>query len=292
MRQKNILCIVRSSGERTTELCVKRLVEHFSAENVLLLENITPFSKMLQRTIEEAIKHQREWTLVVDADVFFDNNLLDDFIDYAIEANFIDDKNRLFCLLPNTYDHFMQKARSAGVHLYYTKNLSKGLEFINPESLRAETYMIRSVAREGYESYFVDFTISIHDFFQSSEDILTKGVLHSWKHSNLDEIKQLCTKGVQQNPDYEWMLSGMAIGEKYNKIQTNDRAFIRELIEKENITFTQLPQLQNDEIEECLERELKKHNVEKIPPYSQEKKNPWKRIKLFVYNMLQKEKNN
>lgn len=268
----DIAVIVRTMGEATEPILVSMLRRWYGEKNVLILKNISPFSETVRQMILLAMKQKQKWTLVVDADMLCSKDRLDFFIDEGeriAKENFVNGECRLLCLEPDVYDNFMQISRSAGVHLYYTSNLQKGLKYIDTETLRAETYLIRSMITEGYESYFVRVTVGIHDFFQNYRDIMAKGILHSRKHSNIDELMALWHATAQENPDYYWMLKGAELGKKHKADSNfrNDRNYINEIIEEEKLNIPNREPFTEADIETKIAKYINISHIEKIKPY-------------------------
>lgn len=239
---KNINVLVRSCGELTEERVVSDLIEWFGKDSVSQLKGITPHYKLIEQTVVSASRTEAKWTLVVDADVLLAKNKLFEFLK---EANRIADlytkeaKCSLFVLLPDVYDNFMQKSRSAGVHLYYTENVKESLHYVENKGLRAETLLARKMSERGYVSLFVKITVGIHDFYQDYVDIVAKGILHSRKHSDITSLIQYKWKPIQDdNLEIYWLLKGIEIGQKkeHDIGFKNDRNYIYQLIRGENLS--------------------------------------------------------
>ena len=65
----DMTCIVRSIGERTTELCVKLLERAFSGAIKCTVLEAKPFSEALRQSLSIGLAKARPWTFIVDADV-------------------------------------------------------------------------------------------------------------------------------------------------------------------------------------------------------------------------------
>lgn len=267
----DVAVIVRSMGEATESILVSILRQWYGEKNVFVLKNVSPFSETVRQMILLATKLKQKWLLAVDADIFFSKDRLDDLLvegERIVGDNFMNGECRLLCLMPDLYDNFMQRTRGGG-HLYYTRNLQKGLSYINAESLRAETYLIRSMAADGYASYSVRITVGIHDFFQDYKDIVAKGILHSRKHGDIDELMNIWQASARENPDYYWMLKGAELGKKHKTDSSfrNDRTYIYGIIEDAKLNIPKREPFTEAEIENKLAEYINVPYMEKVRSY-------------------------
>lgn len=251
MKYDNLTIIVRSVGERTTDKCIEYLKRQFETDRIFVIKNVTPFSETIRRTFKIAIKENKYWTLVIDADIFLFEDRIDDFFKNA--EHIVKENPNTLAIMPEVYDRFFEMSRGAGVHLYVSKNMKGLFHHINPESMRAESYAIKRMIDEGYDSYFLHQTVGIHDFFQSYEGIMMKGLLHCKKHSGIDHLIEKW-KSKTDIPDFYWMYKAAAL---YKKIphndQVNDSNWARECVNKYVSEFPKQKELTDSEIECVLE---------------------------------------
>lgn len=280
---EDITIIIRTVGERTETILLEMLQEWYGKENIYMLKNITPFSETLKQMILLAGEKKKKWTLVIDADVLFSKRKLDEFIKLANEIGekyILEKTDTLFCILPDVYDKFLQCSRSAGVHMYYTSNLQKGLKYVNNQTLRSETFLLRFMAAEGYDSFFVKTTIGIHDFFQDYTDIVAKGILHSRKHTDIHKMIPKLKDLSKENQDFYWLLEGIKLGEKYKYDSDfrNDRTYIYNIITEAKLNIPCKKFINKLEAVNEIEEYVNIPYVEKMIPYM-DNKFSWKTIK-------------
>lgn len=251
----DVCVVVRSVGERTANLCQKRLERQFGVENVFLVEGVSPFSETVKKAYTIGRNSEKKWTLLVDADVFFWPSRLEQFLNDA-EKILMDEMmlgHELFVINTCFMDNFMGKVRDVGAHLYLSSRLAEAYECVDNSTLRPETNTMRKMALKGYYSYLYHVPIGVHDFFQSYEDIIRKGIQHSKKHSNIDEIITVCENGLTQNEDYKWFLKGIEIGEKYLQEEIRiDAELLRSIIVKEKIIIPKQETLMEEKVENTL----------------------------------------
>lgn len=281
MNSDNITIIVRSVGERTEAKCVERLAEQFETDEIIVIRNVMPFSKALQKTFETGIKKGKKWTFVVDADLFFEESKLIEFFELA--ENLLDKRDDILCVMSCIYDNFMCQSRH-GVHLYYTPNMSKGLNFIRNETKRPETNMLNHMDSIGYFTYKINLVVGIHDFFQSYRDIVAKAILQCSKSSNINEMRQLWEQKQNENRDYYWMLKGCEIADRINLSMIRaDSKMIREIIARDITEFPEQNEITDEEIDETLNRYKNEIVCEKLFFIKKPKFGDF--VKSFIWNL-------
>lgn len=258
----NITVIIRSVGERTEKLCINKAEEYFGKHNVFCVRNICPFSKAIRESFRIGIENNKKWTFVIDADVFLYEDRIATFMKFA---NKMYDEGAFFCATPYLYDNFFMKGRPVGAHLYNTSMLSKAISFCEDVGLRPETYVKKQMVKLGVDSYNISYILGIHDYFQSYESIVEKGILHSHKHSNINELIQGWEKYKNYNSDFKWILEGVKIGGSFvsNDVVV-DKMWMRKQIERVELDIPCKPPLAWEEVQNKLS-ELKSELVyEKI----------------------------
>lgn len=215
MITEEVLVIVRSSGERTETVCMRRLQEIFGKQAVVLIKGIVPFSEAVRESFKAALKANKKWALVVDADVLVSDNIVS-FLE-SCDVYFRKHK-RAFAFGGLLYDKFLLQNRVVGAHLYCTKYISKAMKFIDESSrqLRPETYVKKQMQKRGYDIFICNIVIGIHDFFQYDRDIFRKGILHSKKHAGVDELYIMWQKLQENDRDYFWICEGVNEGNRLN----------------------------------------------------------------------------
>ncbi len=247
-----ITVIIRSSNERTEELCVKKAKEIFGDENVFLVKNVTPFSKAVEESYRIGIEKNKKWTFIVDADVILDKEKIHIFFEHAEAQLGFDPK--LFCIAANVFDNLFQDYRVVGAHLYQTAHLTKGLEFIwgAAEELRPETYVKNNMNDRGFTYYAVNVSIGIHDFFQNYEDLVQKVILHSCKHDP-SKLLLLWQKLLPTSKDFTYALIGHKVYKKNkDKKFIVDKNYMRSLTNNEDIAYDKQNILTEQEVNQKL----------------------------------------
>lgn len=284
--RSDITVIVRTVGERTEDKCVEYLRRQFGNENVSIVKNITPFTEAIQKSFEIGMKKNKKWTFIIDADVFLMDSKIDIFL---YTANEIEKNNdRVFSIQPFVYDNFMLKSRLAGVHLYNTKYIEQACKYIGNNMLRPESFVIKSMNAEGYTAYKVYETIGVHDFFQRYEDIVAKGILHSKKHANINELKEMWEKKEEES-DFYWINQGCSIAEGISiKDMKVDAEYIHGIIREKKLIFPDQKELANEEIDRVLKRYEHEviYEIMQQGQVQQKKQNIIKRIIKKFYKMV------
>ena len=249
----DITFVVRSVGERTEQICVDRLVKLGGQEQVELIRDITPFCAAVEKAFELGIKKGRKWTACIDADMLYWDERIERFVSSA--NRIVDEKGESNCFSFQgfCYDHFFCRPRIGGFHLYLTRNLPNALQYCGNDSLRPETIVKRSMAAQGCYTYVIHEIVGIHDFFQYYESIVKKGILHSKKHSSIEELITKWTNMQSENEDYKWALRGVKIGRDFSEKILVDDIFMKRLIENSGLTFPKQPVLLENEVERMLD---------------------------------------
>lgn len=245
-----VTVVVRTIGERTEKKCIERLGEVFGEERVFVIKNITPFSKAMEESYRVGIRENRKWTLIIDADILL---WKDRFCLFLRKANEIIKMQNCYCIQPYVYDNFFNRARLAGIHLYSTKLLKQSLIYCDNIALRPETYIERAMANNGFYTYSICVILGIHDYFQSCEDIVKKGILHSKKHTSINSLVDYWEQNCEQNEDYIWILKGVEIGNSLSKDDIKvDNEYFKKIVSKYNITFPKQIEVTDEQIDELL----------------------------------------
>ena len=120
--KNSILTVIRSLGERTTNLCLQLAASQVPEENIVVI-NEAPFSQAVRKTFECGIERGMPWTLALDADILLNYNSFDFLVRTAEE----EDKN-IFEVQGCILDKLFVSPRTGGPHLFRTMYLEKALE--------------------------------------------------------------------------------------------------------------------------------------------------------------------
>lgn len=205
----SVLAVIRSSGERTTELCQQLVSEEVPTDNIVIIRE-TPFTKAIRKTFKLGIERGLPWTLAIDADLLIRINAIRDLLQFAQQM----DEN-VFELQGLVLDKLFLTFRPGGGHLYRTSLLLKAIEQIPHESLsgRPETTTIRNMESHGYPWVQSDILFGLHDYEQYYRDIYRKGFQHGKKHRRyIPYLKPLWQRLGKKDPDYRVAHMGLEVG--------------------------------------------------------------------------------
>ena len=209
-----VTVIIRSVGERTTDLCRKLILSQGVNESNLTNVSVSPFSEALKKCYEIGIKEDRKWTLCVDADVLSSSIAVRDLVFKAESC-----ADNVFEIQPLVCDWLFGGIRTAGVHLYRTSLLRNALDLVpqSDESLRPENHVLTKMSRLGYPYIVCDVLFGLHDFEQSYLDIYRKCYLHGKKHVRFTSLLVGYWQS-QKTKDFDCAILGFSDGLKASKV--------------------------------------------------------------------------
>lgn len=226
----DITVIIRSSGERTAQVCRSLLEEQVPPEQIHLVKE-APFFQALTKTLEIAVACNRPWTLVVDADLLIREGAISQMLAFAeTQAD-----HTLFvsgwCM-----DKLLCCCRPAGLHLYRTRLLDAPLfdllESVRT-SLRPEHDLITLAGKNLGRSTQImpPDPLCLHDFEQLFADVYRKAFVHTRKHP--DEVSLLLpvwSALAASDPDYRIAMLGYRASRTWpEQIQMDIRTLPREV---------------------------------------------------------------
>ena len=153
---KNIHFIIRTFGERTTNLVINEYNKR-SIYPTIITGN--PFSETLLRSYKNAIEEDREYTVMVDADMIPINGFS---VDKLIDI--INDK-KCYEVHVSGHDIYFQCIRPIGLRIYKTSEMKKAINDIDIKSNRPESKILHSqgfyyenicMVTHGYQQYYKD----------------------------------------------------------------------------------------------------------------------------------------
>lgn len=202
---QDITCIVRSIGERTTDLCVNLLKKAFGGGMACSVVEAQPFPEALRQSLAAGLAMGRPWTFVVDADVLVSSHAL------ALLPTLADKMPANgFMLHASVWDKFFGRYRRAGNRLYRTEFMEQALSLVpeNGTSLRPERDMCFKMQGMGYRLFKTYHIIGLHDYEQYYIDILRKGVLFRFKNaSRISYLKNVWQSRLPE-ADYQAVMAG------------------------------------------------------------------------------------
>lgn len=175
---KNLTVIIRTVGERTTELCYELVKKQIAEENIHIISE-TPFTEAVRKTFEVGMRENRKWTFVVDADVLLKPTVIEKLVCHAETLD-----EYVFEIEARIIDKFLFSPREAGNHLYRTVLMEQALKYI-PEpysEIRPETYVKDAMKKDGFSWIVMENIVGIHDYEQYYTDIYRKSFIQAKKH--------------------------------------------------------------------------------------------------------------
>ena len=202
----DIAVIIRSSGERTEELCRYEIEQQVNPDNVVVIHE-KPFSKALYRGFEIGIDYGLPWSLYVDADLLVQAGAIRTLSD-RLEEYPADILGGHGCILDKMYG----KVKNAGPHLYRTSLLKETIKYVLDAntSLRPETYAKDGMAYHGHNWIQLPDMIAIHDYEQFYGDIYRTMIVRA--HKSQDTVKHLLNRADKlSKKDKDFLICAMAL---------------------------------------------------------------------------------
>jgi len=217
--------VIRSAGERTTNLC-KNIVCGEVKEDLVHLVKETPFEEALKASYSIGIKSNAKWLVTIDADVIPKKGFTKEL--NSIIQNVPD---KLFSFKLMIFDKFFQKHRLAGFRVYRCSLLKEARSLVpeNGKQIRPEQYTVNLMEKRGYRTKIFDYVVGLHDFEQFYEDIYRKAFFHATKHPHLiAENLPLWKKKSEFDDDFTVMMKGSVDGLLSSAKPTADINFFKE----------------------------------------------------------------
>lgn len=209
----NTTLIIRSSGERTLELCKKLILEQGVPENQVFVVHEVPFSAAMRKSFEIGISEGRKWTFYVDADVLLRPGSI---AHMASEAEKQPDN---VCEIQGlVMDKFFGGPRPAGNHLYRSSLLPEVIKRIPEEgvNIRPEHHTLLSMANDGYPWMQMPYVVGTHDDEQFNFDIYRKCFVQAVKHLELAGLFiPLWKRNIGQDNDFTMALQAFSDSIRY-----------------------------------------------------------------------------
>lgn len=239
---QDLIVVIRSSGERTLNLCYESIINQVSPDKVHVIEEY-PFEAALKTCYRLGAESNVKWLVTVDADMF----LLPDAIERMLK-NAERSSSDTFQLQGLIFDKLTYTYRNAGPRIFRTSLLKLALEKI-PETttqIRPEHETIQRMLHIGHDSIQTGEFYAFHDFEQYYSDIYRKAFVHARKHLNLaSDLLKIWVEKRDIDLDYLVAIKGffdslmfseqVSIDKRiYDEFQTNA---LRELGLKEKSPF-------------------------------------------------------
>ena len=234
--KSNTAVIVRSVGERTEDVCLELLGDIFGKENIIFIKNITPLKSAAEICCEIALKKNKKWTLIVDADTLVIKQRLLNFLKYAeLLSQKHDD---VYCVNGLMISKFRVNPYTTGINLFYTNHLPKALNYIRESHFfKTEEFVKAKMFRENLQTYEILYVIGLADFFQFYRDIIRKSLIFSYKWKGINREKIFWEKNSFFDNDFKYALEGCNLKESagaalYNGYDSVDSRMLNDYIDK------------------------------------------------------------
>jgi hypothetical protein len=224
---EDVSVIIRTAGERTTELCYHLVCAQVPPENIVVI-NEYPFRRAAQRSFEIGVELGRPWTLCLDADILLRNNAVQALRAWALAA-----PSNVVYVQGAILDKIFGGPRRAGPYFHRTSLLPRVLEYMPAEgvSLRPDTDAAMRLETLGYCRLQRDVIIAVHEFEQYYRDIYRKAFVHAHKHvEHVTYFEDLWHRLAACDSDYHVALWGLLDGRRFEGTVSHDvRRFPRDL---------------------------------------------------------------
>jgi len=218
----NLGVVIRSTGEATFNTLVEQVWIQMKANDELaILSDNESFEKKLRRSLKEGLRLDRDFSVVIDADILIGKGTLK-FVRSIINKLKDSDLGAGLLLL----DRFYHQPKFRGFHVYNNKWLKKAIESLPEEGefLRPEATMKERLEKFGHKwrNDLTSRVIGLHDYFQSPFDIYYKYLMRS--HRSVDDISLLESKFKAEGGrswEFRLALQGIEDGRKLSRVVNN-----------------------------------------------------------------------
>jgi hypothetical protein len=212
--------IIRSSYERSEQLCRNLILKQGIPETNLFIVHESPFSASMKKSFEIGIDQGLRWTLCVDADILLRMDSIKKMILYA------EDHSNNLCEVSGMYlDKLFGSIRTGGIHLYKTSTLGMVINNIPDEGvdIRPEAYTLSRMKSLGYKQKAASILVGLHDFEQSYRDIARKAFVFSKRYTrSIGLFVAYWNSLSKEDHDYKAAIIGISNGIKYfNNVYIN-----------------------------------------------------------------------
>ncbi len=211
--QTDVTVIIRSVGERTTQLCRKLVEEQVPNQNTFVINEI-PFSETVRRTFCIGLEKDLPWTLAVDADILLTKNSIKTLISLAETED-----KMVFKFNGRLLDKFFNFPRHGGPHLYRTELFEIALKYFpHEETIRPETAVLDELQNNTeIRSVLYQDIMGLHDYEQWYRDIYRKAFVHAHKHDKkfVEQLLNGWASFMADDSDFLVAVAGLCKGLAY-----------------------------------------------------------------------------
>lgn len=270
--------VIRSSNERTIDLCEFLIKAQFNTDQIFLIKE-EPFSKAVQKTFEIGIENKKKWTLAIDADVL----IFPDSINRMLEkADSLKQEvlSKIFVYQGFVACNLFKNFRAGGLHLYKTEFLPTAINFISHEEgiLRPESKTYYDMNMLGYYNVIDKEIYGFHAFEQTYFDYYKQGFFRAQKHGhNLVNIFERWVNDQYDPLDSRCFLQGIIDGLNFSGNFKVDAEFLNDTLKSgfEKLEIQEKHKIKQEEyliIINKLENRVENYNnndlIYKIRPFS------------------------
>lgn len=203
----DVVCVVRSVGERTTPACIKALHSQVGSEPIVVGAPV--FRDTLPECFERALESGKPLLLTCDADVLPYHGAVDELLrlNAKVPAHY-------FQVVCEVDDHLFGSSRNGGLRLYRAEFLAAALEELQrSDEERPESGLVKRMAARGHPSAYGRSVLGLHDFGQFHRDVFRKAGFFAHKHGQtITRLAARWREGCDANADFEVALAGLAAG--------------------------------------------------------------------------------
>ena len=212
--RKDFLVVVRSNGERTTDLVRLALeMQGVPQEDTYLLSE-KPLFRATKKMFELAITSGKTWLISIDSDVVPTQKFVSQLISYAeaADSNFIEGHGYVL-------DKFFDMPRCVGNRIYRVASLPQIMSELDnvTTEIRPEAALMRFARSQGMTSNNIPMIVGYHDYNQFYRDIIRTAMQYSEKHSDyMAYLAHVWKKKIRDTTDADFFFALKGCGEKEN----------------------------------------------------------------------------
>lgn len=204
---EDVMCVVRSVGERTTDVCVEMLHQQLGEAPTVV--GIPVHRDMVRECFRLGRGSGKALLLTCDADALPYQGAVAELL--RIHAEVPAD---YFLVVCEVDDHLFGGHRNGGLRLYRVDHLGLAMEVLeHSDPARPESGLVRPMARRGHPSAYGQSVVGLHDFGQFHRDVYRKAGFFAHEHPSLiTALAERWRNGQASNPDFAVALYGLAHG--------------------------------------------------------------------------------
>ena len=205
---RDVLVIVRTVGERTTDACLRIVRDQVPARNVRVL-TVRPFAMSVVQGLRTAAREQPAWVFTLDADTLLVPDgvaRLRRLCDLA-ESSVFHVKGLVLCRVYGA-------VQPRGFHAFRGSMLEEALTHLDAvhDTTRPETAVVRRMEAAGHPSRFFAEVLGIHDYEQRLADLFLKLRSRAGRAGDVDRLRNRLAALADLHEDFRVCLWGLEDG--------------------------------------------------------------------------------